>query len=106
LNFAIFLKQSRTGSRQLAAVISDQIESKGLRQTDLIGPLPAIIQAAWSLALADHPARIKPEVLLPDLPLRDWQVEVDPPAVIIFQEQSPAYNQLRNFTFNLVEEYL
>ena len=70
-------------ARQLAAVISDQIESKGLRQTDLIGPLPAYYSRLhglwrWQIILRGS----NPEVLLPDLPLRDWQVEVDPPSLL------------------------
>ena len=70
-------------ARQLAVLIADQIESKGLRKTELIGPLPAYYSKMhglwrWQLILRGS----NPEILLPDLPLRDWQIEVDPPSLL------------------------
>ena len=70
-------------ARQLAMLIADEIESKELRQTDLIGPLPAYYSRLhglwrWQIILRG----LNPEVLLPTLPLRDWQIEVDPPSLL------------------------
>lgn len=70
-------------ARQLAAIISDQIDSKGLHQTDMIGPLPPYYARMhglwrWQIILRGP----NPEALLPDLPLRDWQIEVDPPSLL------------------------
>ena len=70
-------------ARQLAMLIADEIESKELRQTDLIGPLPAYYSRLhglwrWQIILRG----LNPEVLLPNLPLRDWQIEVDPPSLL------------------------
>ncbi len=70
-------------ARQLAAIIADQIDSKGLRQTDMIGPLPPYYSRMhglwrWQIILRGP----NPEALLPDLPLRDWQIEVDPPSLL------------------------
>ena len=70
-------------ARQLAAIISDQIDSKGLHQTDMIGLLPPYYARMhglwrWQIILRGP----NPEALLPDLPLRDWQIEVDPPSLL------------------------
>ena len=70
-------------ARQLAMLIADEIESKELRQTDLIGPLPAYYSRLhglwrWQIILRG----LNPEILLPNLPLRDWQIEVDPPSLL------------------------
>jgi primosomal protein N' (replication factor Y) len=70
-------------ARQLAAIIADQIDSKGLSQTDMIGPLPPYYARMhglwrWQIILRGP----SPEALLPDLPLRDWQIEVDPPSLL------------------------
>jgi len=70
-------------ARQLAAIISDQIESSGMHQTDMIGPLPPYYARMhglwrWQIILRGP----NPEALLPDLPLRDWQIEVDPPSLL------------------------
>jgi primosomal protein N' (replication factor Y) len=70
-------------AHQLAVIIADQIESKGLRQTDLIGPLAPYYSKMhglwrWQIILRGS----NPEVLLPDLPLRGWQIEVDPPSLL------------------------
>lgn len=70
-------------ARQLAALITDQIELRKLRNTDLIGPLASYYSKMhglwrWQIVLRGS----TPEVLLPDLPLRDWQIEVDPPSLL------------------------
>ena len=70
-------------ARQLAMLIADQIETKGLRQTELIGPLPAYYSRMhglwrWQIILRGS----DPVILLPNLPLRDWQIEVDPPSLL------------------------
>lgn len=75
--------KAKQEARQLAAIISDQIDSKGLHQTDMIGPLPPYYARMhglwrWQIILRGP----NPEALLPDLPLRDWQIEVDPPSLL------------------------
>ncbi len=70
-------------AHQLAALITDEIESKGLRQTAVIGPLPAYYSRMhglwrWQIILRGQ----NPEILLPNLPLRGWQIEVDPPSLL------------------------
>ena len=70
-------------ARQLALLIADEIESKGLHQTEVIGPLPAYYSRLhgywrWQIILRGQ----NPEVLLTGLPLSDWQIEVDPPSLL------------------------
>ncbi len=70
-------------ARHLAVLIEDELDVKGLRQTELIGPLPAYYSKLhglwrWQIILRG----VNPEILLPNLPLRDWQIEVDPPSLL------------------------
>ncbi len=70
-------------ARHLAHIITDEIEAKDMQQTDVIGPLPPYYSKLhglyrWQIILRGQ----DPEILLPDLPLRDWQVEVDPPSLL------------------------
>ena len=70
-------------ARQLAPVIENQIKAMELRQTDFIGPLPPYYPRLhglwrWQIILRGP----NPEVLLPGLPLRGWQIEVDPPSLL------------------------
>ena len=70
-------------ARQLASMIMDEIDAKGLHQTDLIGPLQPYYSRLHGLYRYQIILRgQEPESLLPDLPLRDWQVEVDPPSLL------------------------
>lgn len=67
----------------MAVLIQDLLNSKNLKQTDMIGPLPCYYPRLyglwrWQIVLRGP----DPKVLLADLPLKAWQVEIDPPSLL------------------------
>jgi len=70
-------------AQTMAVLIQDLLNSKNLKQTDMIGPLPCYYPRLyglwrWQIVLRGP----DPKVLLADLPLKAWQVEIDPPSLL------------------------
>lgn len=70
-------------AQTMAALIQNLLKSEKLKQTDMIGPLPSYYPRLyglwrWQIVLRGP----DPKVLLADLPLKAWQVEIDPPSLL------------------------
>lgn len=70
-------------ARELAGILHQEIHALGMKQTDFIGPVPCYYrklfgQYRWQIILRGP----DPLPLLSGLPLRGWQVEVDPPDLL------------------------
>jgi primosomal protein N' (replication factor Y) len=70
-------------AQTMAVLIQDLLKTKNLKQTNMIGPLPCYYPRLyglwrWQIVLRGP----DPEVLLADLPLKAWQVEIDPPSLL------------------------
>ena len=76
-------QKAQEEAQKLAALIREKIFEKNLTQTELIGPQPCYYPRLhgfwrWQIVLSGP----NPETLLPELPLKAWQVQVDPTSLL------------------------
>jgi primosomal protein N' (replication factor Y) len=74
---------AETEARRAAALIEARLKAREARATVLIGPAPCFFERIngeyrWQIVLRGP----RPAELLRDLPLKDWQVEVDPMSLL------------------------
>lgn len=80
---ALKAEKAQQEALKMAALLRGLIQTKNLRQTDLIGPLPSYYPRLagfwrWQIVLRGP----DPRSLLSELPLKGWQIEVDPSSLL------------------------